>query len=255
MKRGPLLTVIFSLVIVMAQPAGAHAFHPLITDDTGTYPEGHWKFKLVGKYEHDETETQKLSSTKITLALVYGITDKMDIDIGQPYAFKRKVANEATEHAGITDTEIRLKWRFYDRDGLSFALRPSLTLPVGDETKVLGTGKATGALFLFVTKRVAPFAFHFNVGYERNENKIDARLDLYHFSAAAEYEAAKGVSLVGEVGIDRNIDKSSNTPPAYTTVGVIYSPAKKIILDLGLRVGLNKVAPDYAILPGIVIKF
>jgi len=58
-----------------------------------------------------------------------------------------------------------------------------------------------------------------------------------------------------EVGIDINIDKSSNTPPAYTTVGVIYLPAKNIILDLGLRVGLNEVAPDYAILPGIVIKF
>lgn len=254
MKQRLLLTVIFSLIVV-GQGGAAHAFHPLNTDDTSTYPKGHWKFKLVSKYEHDETETQELSSSKITTALVYGITDTMDIDVGQPYAFKRKVANEVTEHSGITDTEIRLKWRFYDHDGLSFALRPVLTLPTGDETKRLGTGKATVALFLFATKRMAPFAVHFNMGYERNENKIDARLDLYHFSASAEYEAAKGFSLVGEVGIDRNIDKSSNTPPTYTTVGVIYLPVKNIILDLGLRVGLNGVAPDYAILPGIVIKF
>jgi hypothetical protein len=133
--------------------------------------------------------------------------------------------------------------RFYDRDGLSFALRPTLTLPTGDETKALGKGKVTGSLFLFATKRMAPFALHFNMGYERNENKADARVDLWHFSAGAEYEAVKGFSLVGEVGSDRNFDKSSNTDQAYATVGVIYLPAKNIILDLGLRVGLNKVAP------------
>jgi hypothetical protein len=255
MKQRLLLTVIFSLVVV-AQGGAAHAFHPLITDDTSTYPKGRWKAKLVGSYEHDDNERRELSVTKITPALVYGITDTMDIDVGQPYRFTRKVANGlVTESDGIADTEIRLKWRFYDRDGLSFALRPSLTLPTGDEKKGLGKGKATGTLFLFATKKIAPLAVHFNMGYERNENKADARVDLYHFSAAAEYEAVKGFKLVGEVGIDRNIDKSSNTHPVYTTVGVIYLPAKNIVLDLGLRVGLNEVAPDYAILPGIVIKF
>ena len=255
MKQRLLLTVIFSLIVV-AQGGGAYAFHPLITDDTSTYPKGHWKAKLTGSYEHDDNESRLISAAKITPALVYGIADTMDIDVGQPYRFTRIEANDrVSENDGIADTEIRLKWRFYDRDGLSFALRPSLTLPIGDEKKGLGKGKATGALFLFATRRMAPLAVHFNMGYERNENKIDARVDLYHVSAAAEYEAAQGFSLVGEVGIDRNIDKYSNTPPAYTTVGVIYLPAKNIILDLGLRVGLNEVAPDYAILPGIVIKF
>lgn len=255
MKQRPLLTVVF-LLIVFAQWEGAYAFHPLITDDTSTYPKGHWKAKVTGSYEHDDNESREISATKITPALVYGIADTMDIDVGQPYRFTRIEANDrVSENDGIADTEIRLKWRFYDRDGLSFALRPGIALPAGDEDKGLGKGKVTEALFLFATKRMAPFAVHYNMGYERNENKADAKEDLYHFSAAAEYEAVKGFKLVGEVGADSNPDKSSNTAQTYATVGVIYSPAKNIVLDLGLRAGLNEVAADYVILPGIVIKF
>jgi hypothetical protein len=252
MKQRLLLAALITLMCVST----ASAFHPLVTDDTGTEGKGNWKVKINGKYEHDNEGGQEASTTKITTSILYGVTDTVDIEIGQPYKFKREKSNGIVSKSdGLSDTEFELKWRFYERDNLSFALRPSLTLPTGDDKKGLGNGKATYALFLLSTKEIEPWAVHFNVGYERNENRADERLDLWHLSAAAEYEAVKGFKLVGELGIDRNADKASNTHPAYTTVGIIYTLAKNIKVDLGVRLGLNKVTPDYAILPGIKINF
>ena len=94
-----------------------------------------------------------------------------------------------------------------------------------------------------------------NAGYEQNENRADERVALWYFSTAAEFKLKDDLRLAGEVGVDRNVDETSNTHPAYATAGFIYALAANIDIRLGLRCGLNRTAPDYTVLSGLVLKF
>ena len=251
MKK-PYLLAIIILMITQA----AYALHPLNTDDTGTEGKGRWKLQVHGKWEHNEADGVVEDASKTKASVTVGVAENIDIEVGQPYKFKRKDDNGAESKTnGLADTEIEMKWRFYERNRLSFALLPSLTFPAGNDEKGLGAGKVTSGLFLLATRELNPWAFHVNVGYVRNANTADDRTDIWHLSAATEYKVAKGFVIVGETGIQSNEEKASGIYPVYATAGVRFYVVKNIKLDLGLRIGLSKAEPDYTVLPGITFKF
>src|SRR5574341_382428 len=61
--------------------------------------------------------------------------------------------------------------------GMSDTMDLVFGLPSGDEEKGLGNGKPSYGAFLITTKEAGPWAFHFNVGYVRNEYKLQADED------------------------------------------------------------------------------
>ena len=257
-KRGLLFCGLFCTVLlfVMGLAANSHAAHPLITDDTGTVGKGKFEFELGGEYAHEDEDGVEEDSTTVVPVLAYGIRDNMDIELCVPYQYIRtKEGGETTTEDGVSDVEIDLKWRFYERDGLSFALRPLISLPTGDEEKGLGAGRVGGSILFYVTKEVEPWAFHLNLGYRRNENKLDEREDIWHASLAAEVEIVKNLKVIGDIGVETNPDESSDTHPAFILGGVIYSLSENLDLDFGVKGGFNKTEPDYSILTGITLKF
>ncbi|MCX8026985.1 MAG: transporter, partial [Thermodesulfovibrionales bacterium] len=98
-------------------------------------------------------------------------------------------------------------------------------------------------------------AFHLNLGYTYNDNKIDERKDIWKVSAATEVEVMKGLKVVADIGIEKNTDKSSNTNPAFVIGGLIYSIAKNLDIDFGIKAGLNKAEADMTVLAGMTFKF
>jgi hypothetical protein len=248
--------IIVLTIILMAYAHEAVAAFPLKTDDTGTEGKAQGEIRVTGNYEHDDSDGWESSTTKPNAVLTYGLSDTIDFGIGQSYKIKRKKTDgQLLKVDGLADTEVELKWRVYEWNNLSFALRPSLTLPTADDTKGLGSERVTAALFLLGTIEAEPWAFHLNAGYERNENRADERVPLWHFSTAAEFKLNNELKLAGEVGIDRNSVECSSAHPAYATVGARYSLAENINFRLGLRCGLNSVATDYTVLTGIAFKF
>ena len=92
--------------------------------------------------------------------------------LGVPYEWIRaKEEGDTFTENGISDISLEVKWRFYEKDGLSFALKPGISMPTGDEEKGLGAGRVGYRIFFITTKEIAPWAFHLNLGYIRNENK------------------------------------------------------------------------------------
>ncbi|MEW6116566.1 MAG: transporter, partial [Nitrospirota bacterium] len=156
---------------------------------------------------------------------------------------------------GISDISLEVKWRFYEKDGLGFALKPGITLPTGDDEDGLGTGRATSSLFFISTKELEPWAFHLNLGYIRNENKVDERKDLWHASLASELEVIKNLSVVANIGIERTTDSASDSYPAFILGGIIYSITENLDIDLGIKGSLNNSETDYALLAGMAWKF
>lgn len=247
------IAVMFAFLIFSGS---AFAAHPLITDDTGTQGKGKFQLEINGQYDHDTNEGVTTNTTEIVAAFSYGLIDNVDLVLGLPYQFiKTRDAASSFREDGISDASLELKWRFYEKDGLGFALKPGVTLPTGDDERGLGAGRATYSLFFITTKELKPWAFHVNLAYIRNENKEDARTDVFHASLASELEVAENLKAVVNVGIERNPDRASNTHPAFILGGLIYSISDHVDIDFGVKGGLNIAEPDYSILAGIALKF
>jgi len=254
------------MCITHAFLTSSYAAHPLITDDTGTQGKGKFLFELSGQASYDRMDSwddtgakmkAKSRERELKANLTYGVMENIDVILGMPYQWKKTEESDITtsDVHGVADMSLEVKWRFYEQDGLSFALKPGLTLPTGDKDKDLGTGRATGSLCFIATKEANPLAFHINLGYKRNENQREQREDIWHASLAGEYKVIQNLKLVANIGAERNTDPSSNTHPAFLLGGVIYSIIENLDFDFGIKIGLNETEKDVAFLGGIALRF
>ena len=235
----------------------AQAAHPLITDDAGTQGTGKVLVEFNGQYDHNDYEGVTDKTRELKVALTYGLTDTVDVVLSAPYTdwSSRSDADDKTSGRGIGDTSLEAKWRFYEQEGLSLAVKPGVTLPTGDDDKGLGAGKVTYELFFIGTQELAPWTFHLNLGYLRADNTADERENLWHASVASELELRKGLRLVANLGAERAAEKESNVHPAFLLGGVIYALTDSCDVDFGVKAGLNHAEPDYSLLAGVALKF
>lgn len=248
-----LLVSFFTACLISAQ---AFAMHPLITDDTGTQGKGKFQLEVNGEYGHDKDDGVTTKTTQLASTLTYGVIDPLDIVLGIPYQHNRiEDSGSVTKGDGLSDLSLEMKWRFYEKDGLSFAVKPGMTFPTGDSEKGLGAGKATYHLFFITTKEIKPWAFHLNLGYIRNENKNDERTNLWHASLATTAEVVKDLKVVGNIGIETNTDRNATVHPAFILGGLVYSLSENFDIDFGLKGGLDKPETDYSVLAGITWRF
>lgn len=249
------------LCTVLFAPAVTWAAHPLITDDSGTQGKDKFQLEVNGQYNSDQERVAGLSvqSTggQVGATLSYGITANADLILSVAYLWGRveEEGGAVYDEKGISDTNLALKWRFFEKEGWSFALKPGVSLPTGDENKGLGTGKTGYHVFLIASKEAASWAFHANLGYIRNENKLDEEKNIWHASLATTYEVVKDLKVVGNIGIERSPDKTSNNDPAFLIGGVIYSVSKNFDLDFGVKYGLSSSETDLSVLAGIAFRF
>jgi len=248
--------ILFSLISLVILTPAAFAAIPLITDDTGTQGTGKFQLEVFGEYDHDKEDGIQGATQGVTASFTYGILDPLDIVFSVPYAFWREKDSGCTEQKdGLGDLALEGKWRFFEREGFSFALKPGLTLPTGDEDRGLGTGRANGYLFLIASREADPWAFHLNLAYIRNENKYDERRDLWHASLASSYEIVKQLKLVGDLGMEKNPGRCSSVDPAYILGGFVYSLLENLDLGLGIKGGLTDTEADLSVRGGITWRF
>ena len=239
-----------ALCIAMITPA-AWASHPLVTDDTGTQGQGHFQLEVNGQYDNNKEDGKTITGGQAAAALSYGLTDTIDVVVGAPYLW--------TEDAnGLSDMSVDVKFRIFENDGLSFAVKPGLSLPTGDQGNGLGTGKVGGHLYLIGTKETGPWCFSVNLGYIRNETDMDAdsvEKNIWHISASGAYALNDHWKLVADIVTERNTDRNADNDPVEAIAGVIYSPTKDIDLDLGIKRGITSSAPDWSLMAGTTFRF
>lgn len=242
-----------SLQLLLSPPL--YAYHPLITDDTGTQGKGRFQYEFNVEYGHDNEAGIKTEELSINNTLTYGITDSIDIAMGIPYLYWKEYNSEKLDEEGISDIEINVKYRFLESEALKIAIKPSITIPSGDEKRGLGTGDIAGKIFLIIDKELKDITLFFNGGYIRNNNKIDERKDLWHISLAGEYKLKEDFKIVANIGMERNPDRTSNKNPAFGIVGFVYSLSDAFDIDGGIKTGLNNVETDLSLLAGITLRF
>jgi len=249
-----------SILILRAVPVfGAH---PLLTDDTFTQGKGKSQVEMSFLYDSDDDDGIKTEISRPKAQFTYGLLDPLDIILDIPYLFLQQTqGGETTSNNGIGDITLSLKWRFFgEKEGLQFAIKPSVTFPTGDDEKGLGFGREAYGITLISTFDREAWCVSVNLGYLYNEyglqsNRDAYRQDIWFAGLSGQLRVIEKLWLVGEVGVARNPDVTSDTPPAYILGGFIHEITKNVDLDIGYRYGLNKPMVDYSILSGITIRF
>ena len=251
-----LLCLVF---LLMGYPSWAA--HPLITDDTGTQGKGKFQLELNGQYDWDKEDSEdgsvKTTGGQAAATLSYGVAENVDLVLSLPYIWGKAEVNEITlyDEKGIGDAVLEAKWRLFEKDGFSLALKPGISIPTGNDEKGLGAGLLGGHIFLIGSKELGSWAFHANLGYIRNENKADERKDIWHVSVAATWEVVKNLKLAANIGIERNPDDDANNDPAFLIGGLIYSINENLDVDLGVKCGLDSSETDISALAGVTFRF
>ncbi len=249
------------VIILVAVPVIARAMHPLITDDAGTQGKGKFQLEVNVSYGTDRVaeagSTVKTVESGLAANLTYGAAESLDVFVETPYAWWRAKTDGAVlgSERGIADVSIGAKWRFFEKEGLSFAVKPAVLLPTGDKGKGLGTGKAGYSAYLIATKEFEPAAIYLNLGHVRNENKADEEKGLWHVSLAGTCEVLKHLKLAANVGIGKNPDKAADKDPAFGLVGIICGVNDDLDISFGVKRGLNNAETDHTLLAGVTMRF
>jgi len=251
--------LLWAVLFFIAGPSWAA--HPLITDDTGTQGKGNFQLELTGQYDQDKENVGgvsiKATGVETAATLSYGMIDNIDLVLSLPYLWGREKENGSLVYKedGIGDASLEAKIKVFEKEGFSLALKPGISFPTGDDDKGLGTGKFGGQIFFIASQEVEPFAFHVNLGYIRNENDADERENIWHASVAAAWEIVKDLSLVANIGVERNPDGEADDDPAFLIGGIIYSIAENLDIDLGVKYGLTDSEADISALAGLAFRF
>ena len=219
------------LALLVVLTGAARASHPLITEDTGVLGEARWQIELHGERVRDSGAY----ATAMAAALSYGFARTADLQLEQPYT-----------HSGETrraDAVLSLKWRFYERDGLSMVLKPDL-----EEGRRWGLNLVAG----YARGRVELLA---HAGYLRNRNAPGERESLRHASIAAVVAATGKLKLALDLGRDTSPDRASGAALREAVFGLMYAPSEDVDLGLGLKKGLSDPADDRALLAGVKLRF
>ena len=252
----------------------AWAAHPFLTDDTGTQGAGNWQLELQAERNQlDRTVDtgagpveQIRRITVFTPVLTYGLLENLDVALGLNRVWQRVTENSVVTNDtdGMADSTLELKWRFYEADGLSLALKPGLLLPTGNENRGLGTGEPSWGVNFIATYDAKPWSFSGNVAYSHVRYKLpldasDNRADLWRVSGGLAYPVRDDLRLVGEVGVRTNVSRHDPHLPGsngqFAMLGAIYSPTGKIDLDIGFRKRLNDAELDWTILIGATFRW
>jgi Putative MetA-pathway of phenol degradation len=257
MKNTASLASALALLSLLCGPMTAHSAHPLITEDTGTQGAGNFQLELTQHLGRNKDAGSKTSDRIFNAILSYGLAENLDVIAALPYEHSTEWSGTAkTLVHGFADMEVAAKWRFYDDGRVSLALRPGLVLPTGNEDKGLSSEHIIPSLFGVMTYAIEPWSFHLHLGYTRNfHDGPDQREHIHHASAAAEFHVGESVRLVADASLESNPDLSGPTNESSIVLGLIYSIAANVDIDLGYRKGLSDASPDKAWLLGLTLFF
>ncbi|HEV2038668.1 MAG TPA: transporter, partial [Casimicrobiaceae bacterium] len=170
------------LLLVLGLPIPVDAAHPLIAEDTATQGSGKFELEIGNSWTRDGPDR----SFELGPQLSYGVLPHLDLILRPTWLGQRSIIDGDAIHArGAGDTAVDVKWRFFQRDKLSLAVRAGINAPTGDADRGLGSGKPTYHGLLVSSIDLARLAVHANVGYARNRSDPMERRDLYHVCATA----------------------------------------------------------------------
>jgi hypothetical protein len=248
--------VAFAGALTLVTPPPASAYFPLITDDTGTQGQGGHQIEVDFVYTRDTNDvfeddgrvvdsTANQSST-VPVTYTYGVTENLDVFFG--------VVRQVNSARGWVNSGLGFKWNFAGEQdsGWSFAIKPTVLLPVSKNMQAKGLGNAaTNWQVNIISSYIATtHELHLNAGYSSNRyaqlpDTDPQRTHLWSVSAAPVLILDPQWKLALDMGFQSNPSRNSHAL-AFGEVAVIYAPIKNLQLGLGVMGSVALNAQDNA---------
>ena len=207
----------------------ARAFHPLITDDTGTQGMGGNQLELGLDHVDDAAGNDRALGVTYTR----GFSETLDGYVGAAYQTSRP--------KGWGNVGVGLKWRFLEDEAnkFSLALKPELLLPVSraDEAAGLGNAKLSYGLTLIGSLETGFGELHVNLEAARSnfgDDTLPDRKNFWRASVAPVWAVAEDWKLALDLGLMTNADRAEDATMGFVEVGVVYSPNEQFDFSLGV---------------------
>lgn len=210
----------------------------------------------------DETADSREDTVLVgDFQLRFGLTDTSELQVAwTPYGHDRvrdKNTGLIDSAARVGDVRIGLRQNLRNPDGkgLSFAIEPSVTLPIGRQP--IGAGTWGAGLVVPVTYDLSDAL---NV---QLTNDVEAAPDqdgegrhfLVNEVVGLSLDVTKKVTLNAELQVTQDNDPAGHETRAVAAGSVAWQPFKRFQLDALVGVGLNRDTPDLEILTGGAIEF
>lgn len=241
------IVLVFVLAGCASWSGTAWAGSPFVTDDPGFVGKGHWEIKLVDISEHHA----KYDIYQKPLDINYSIIDhlKLNLTLGE----KTLINENGTAYAGLSDIDLKFKYRFLDekekswRPAISFA--PNITIPTADKNRGLGDGVYRLRLPFQFGKTVGKWDVFAETGYQISmaPNVSDNAI----YGLGAKYNFTERFST----GLELNGSTPVDTPSQHNmlaNMGMIYVLNKKLQVQWSAG---RTVRPDKFDGPKIIGQF
>ena len=245
----------WAMLMLTVSPLAVAGF-PLSTEDTGTLGQGRSKIELIGEWGEDRESGAREVSVTQEISMAHGLLDHLNGFFTLPYRDVRNHAAGISTHVhGVGDVKFGMKWRYFERGGLSLGVKAVITTPTGDDAEKLGSGKSTQAINAIASYEAGPWEFDFDLGYKRNRNTLNQREQLGSISAALVRRLDNRWKVMADIGVASNKSKKSSQMPAYLGAGASFAMTKDMSLDAGVKYGLTSVETDFTGLVGLNLRF
>jgi hypothetical protein len=213
---------------------------------------GDW---TLDKQGGDRTDTVLIGDTSVRI----GLTDTVEAQVGwTPLGIVRERIGRAvdrTTRAGDATLGLKANLRNPDGSGLSIAVQPFVTLPVGRAP--IGAGDWGAGLVVPVTYDLSK-----TVSLEVTP-EVDAAVDQDGRGRHLAYSSVIGVGVALndaltftlEDQLIRDQDPSGSTTQDLASASLAWMPRKTLQLDIGAVAGLDRNAPDVELYAGIARRF
>jgi hypothetical protein len=260
-----------SAMLLAALPASAQAQgeRDLCTDRPGlgtppcTVEPGRVVFELgLGDWTRDQDSRERVDTIVAGDALArIGLTEHLEAQIGWTsygHVRTRDRTTDAVDRAsGTGDVTLTLLRNLQNPDGsgVSIALMPFATLPVG--------GGAIGAGDWGAGLR-APFSVELGAGVALALTpEVDAAVDqdgsgrhlAYGSVAGLDLDLSDSVSGTAELSAFRDDDPSGHATQMLAGLSLGWQPSDDLQLDIGANLGLNHDSPDTQLYIGVARRF
>jgi len=242
-------------IALLALSGEARGAHPYITDDTNTQGTGHFELQLGAQYTRSTDSGLTTADFAFQPQLTSGLLDPLDLIIRPGYSVLVYSGASSGRAAGFGDTDIALKWRFWENAAWSVAVVAGSGVPSGNGDRGLGSTRSTPHVTLiggYASPEVQAWA---NASVARTGDASNERSTVAHVSANVQALIREGLQVGFDLGVDQN---SAGLSPHWTSVllfGAIWTLTPACDVDAGYQRALTNAVPTNQWLLGVTLRW
>jgi Putative MetA-pathway of phenol degradation len=234
------------LSLLDTSPAGAG--RPLTTEDSGTLDPGTAEVELSLDYVRERHANVFLLPGGPVVNI--GLLPRLEGTVAAALVVLEP--DDKLARAGVSDTFLRLKYRFLDETSHGPALMAAVTarLPTGDDHRGLGEPSAAVQPLAVASKTFGATTLTLNAGYTFVPG--DRPLEVVNLHASAETAVDPVWSIVGEIVADVATHRRTDDL-VVVRAGSVHVATKRVKLDAAVAFGATRASPEVLLTIGVTI--